>query len=298
MTPLLLDGKKAAAVVRERTKQAVEQLAAAGIVPKLAAVLVGNNPASATYVRNKAKACREAGINSVVIERTADSSFQDVLAIVRTLNEDPSVHGILVQSPLPPHIEELAVTLAIDPAKDVDGFHPYNVGMLLLGKPVFASCTPAGVIELLRQNNLSPAGKRAVIIGRSAIVGKPLAALLMQRGEWADATVTIAHSRTPDLAAITSQADMLIAAIGRPRFVTADMVREGAVVIDVGINRIVGESGYRLVGDVDFDAVAPRCSAITPVPGGVGPMTIAMLLENTVRAAIRSAGLSEAILLS
>lgn len=285
----LIDGKAVAARVRARVAEDVAALRADGIVPGLTVVLVGDDPASAVYVRNKGKACEAAGMRSETIRLPAETSQEDLLAIVDRLNADPAVHGILVQMPLPKGLDSEQVIRRIAPAKDVDGFHPVNVGELLIGTGEgFAPCTPAGVIELLRAYGVETKGKDVVVIGRSTIVGKPMAALLVQPGT--DATVTVCHSRTKDLAAHTRRADILVAAIGKARFVTADMVKPGAVVIDVGINRIDDASapnGSRLVGDVDFDAVRPVASLITPVPGGVGPMTIAMLLANTVRAARR-----------
>ncbi len=258
--------------------------------PHLAVVLIGDNPASASYVRGKMKACGEAGIDSDTLHHDASISEANLLALVTRLNADPGVDGILVQLPLPDHIDEQKVIHALDPDKDVDGFHPENAGRLLIGLPGFVPATPAGILELLRRSGIATRGAHAVIVGRSNIVGKPLAGLLMQRGT--DATVTVCHSRTRDLPALTRQADILVAAIGRAGFVTADMVQPGAAVIDVGINRVDDpsrERGYRLVGDVDFESVADRAGWITPVPGGVGPMTIAMLLRNTLTAARRLA---------
>jgi len=256
-------------------------------------VLVGDDPASKIYVNSKTKTCKKLGLHSEVIARPADISQKEVIRIVNDLNENDEIYGILVQSPLPKHIDELAVTLAIKPDKDVDGFHPYNVGMLLINRPQMISCTPYGIIKLLQHYGIDPSGREVVIVGRSNIVGKPLAALLMQKGKWANATVTVAHSRTADLPSVTHRADILIAAAGSPEMITADMVKEGAVVIDVGMNRIddpTVEKGYRLVGDVAFDDVAEKASFITPVPGGVGPMTIAMVMFNTLSAAERLAG--------
>ena len=261
----------------------------------LAAVLVGDDPASETYVRSKARACEKLKLYSEVIRQPADISQQDLMKIVAGLNDNPRIHGILVQSPLPKHIEELEVTLAIDPRKDVDGFHPHNVGLMLLGRPGLLPCTPYGIIKLLEFYEIDPAGREVVIVGRSNIVGKPVAALLVQKGPMANATVTVAHSRSRNLAEITRRADIVIAAVGHPGTVTGDMIKPGAVVIDVGVNRVEDsstEKGYRLVGDVDFDSCLEKASGITPVPGGVGPMTIAMLMFNTVTAAelICSAG--------
>ena len=292
--PEIIDGKKAAAHCLAETAAEIAGLRAAGHVPGLAVVLVGENPASLAYVRSKDKTCRELGMHSRKIELPADTPQDELLRLVAELNADPAIHGILVQSPPPPHIDEAAIVRAIDPRKDVDGFHPLNVAALAMDDPsAMVPCTPLGCLELLRAHGIKTSGARAVVVGRSLIVGKPLALLLLQKGT--DATVTVAHSRTADLAAVCREADILVAALGRPHFLGADHIREGAVVIDVGINRIDDPSdrrGYRLVGDVDFDAVAPRCRAITPVPGGVGPMTIAMLMRNTVRACRNIAGKS------
>lgn len=283
----LIDGKAIAAQVRAEVRQDVDAWTADGHRPPfLSVVLVGENPASASYVRGKARAAEEAGIESNTLTFGGDLSEDALLETVRDLNRDASVDGILVQLPLPDHVDEQAVIDAIDPAKDVDGFHPENAGRLLLGAPGFAPATPAGIMELLRRCEIPTSGQRAVVVGRSNIVGKPMAALLLRRGT--DATVTVCHSRTADLGAITRQADILVAAAGRPAFITAEMVKEGAAVIDVGINRVDDasrERGYRLVGDVDFEAVRENAGWITPVPGGVGPMTIAMLLRNTLQAA-------------
>jgi methylenetetrahydrofolate dehydrogenase (NADP+)/methenyltetrahydrofolate cyclohydrolase len=290
---VIIDGKEVAKAVRGELKGKIEALKTAGVTPGLAAVLVGDDPASQTYVSSKAKACEKLGLYSEVIRRPATIAQEELLEIVRGLNGNSRIHGILVQSPLPKHMDELGVTLTIDPAKDVDGFHPHNVGMMLLGRPGLLPCTPHGIIKLLEYYKIDPAGREVVVVGRSNIVGKPVAAILMQKAPMANATVTVAHSRTPNLAEITRRADILIAAIGRPRTILADMVKPGAVVIDVGVNRVDDpseEKGYRLVGDVDYDAVAPKTSAITPVPGGVGPMTIAMLMSNTVEAARMIAG--------
>jgi methylenetetrahydrofolate dehydrogenase (NADP+)/methenyltetrahydrofolate cyclohydrolase len=282
----LIDGKKTAARCLAETAADIAALRAAGVTPGLAVVLLGENPASLAYVRSKDKTCREIGMHSRKIELPAATPQADVLRLVAELNADPAIHGILVQSPPPPHIDEAAIVRAIDPRKDVDGFHPLNVAALAMDDPsAMVPCTPLGCLELLRAHDIATAGARVVVVGRSLIVGKPMALLLLRKGT--DATVTVAHSRTTDLAAVCREADILIAALGRPHFLGADHVREGAVVIDVGINRVDDPSaprGYRLVGDVDFDAVAPKCRAITPVPGGVGPMTIAMLMRNTVRA--------------
>ncbi|MGA0846350.1 MAG: bifunctional methylenetetrahydrofolate dehydrogenase/methenyltetrahydrofolate cyclohydrolase FolD [Luteolibacter sp.] len=286
-SPRILDGKAIAAQVLDECRAEIAALRDGGVTPGLAVVLVGNDPASKVYVGSKVRTCGELGIASKKIELDETTTQNELLDVVRSLNADPSVHGILVQSPPPPHIDEEAVIRAIDPRKDVDGFHPENVAKLMLEDPTgFVPCTPAGCMKLLECADLNTAGAEAVVIGRSMIVGKPMAMLLLSKS--ANATVTIAHSRSRDLAAICRRADILIAAVGRPEMVKADWVKEGAVVIDVGINRVEDpsrKSGYRLVGDVAYDEVAPRCSAITPVPGGVGPMTIAMLMKNTLQAA-------------
>lgn len=283
MSAQLIDGKAIAAAIRTELAAKVAAFRdATGVVPHLAAVLVGENPASEVYVRNKRKACEAAGIGSTLHRLPASASQVELLELVAALNADRAVSGILVQLPLPPQINESAVLDAVDPLKDVDAFHPHNVGLLVQGRPRFLPCTPHGCQRLLQATAVPTTGANAVILGRSEIVGKPMALLLMQKGAVADATVTVCHSRTREIAAITRQADILIAAIGRPAFVTADMVKPGATVIDVGINRL--DDG-RLVGDVDFTAVKETAAALTPVPGGVGPMTIAMLLENTLQAA-------------
>lgn len=287
--PTLLDGKAVSRKVLAECRTELAQLTAAGITPGLAVVLVGDDPASRAYVANKVRTCGDLGMYSRKIELPATATQDEVLATVCALNEDPAIHGILVQSPPPPQIDEAAIVRAIDPRKDVDGFHPDNVARLALEDPAaFVPCTPLGCQRLLLEYDIPTAGAEVVVIGRSMIVGKPLALLLMAKGKGGDATVTVAHSRTRNLPEVCRRADILIAAIGRPGFVTADFVKEGAVVIDVGINRVpdaTAKSGYRLTGDVDFAAVAPRCSFITPVPGGVGLMTIAMLMSNTIRAA-------------
>jgi methylenetetrahydrofolate dehydrogenase (NADP+)/methenyltetrahydrofolate cyclohydrolase len=286
-----IDGAAVAAKVMEETKARIAVLAQRGIRPGLAVVLVGDDPASRAYVRSKDRKAAELGLHSVKHELAADTSQATLLALVAELNADPAVHGILVQSPPPPQINEAEVVLAIDPRKDVDGFHPVNVAKLAMEDPTgFVPCTPLGCIRLLQEAGIETAGKSAVVVGRSMIVGKPMALLLMKRGPGGDATVTVAHSRTRNLAEVTRGADIVIAAIGRPHFLGAEHIREGAVVIDVGINRVddpTHPKGYRLVGDVDYDAVASKCAAITPVPGGVGPMTIAMLMANCVTAAER-----------
>jgi methylenetetrahydrofolate dehydrogenase (NADP+) / methenyltetrahydrofolate cyclohydrolase len=286
-TPLILDGKSVAATVLDECRVETAALLARGITPGLAVVLVGSDPASQVYVGSKARTCAELGFHSVKIELPAETTQEQLLQVVRDLNNDPTVHGILVQSPPPRHIDEEAVIRAIDPRKDVDGFHPENVAKLVLEDPSgFVPCTPAGCMKLLEVSGIQTHGAEAVVIGRSMIVGKPMALLLVSKKS--NATVTIAHSRSKDLPAICRRADILIAAVGRPEMVLADWVKPGAVVIDVGINRIpdaTKKSGYRLVGDVAYEQVAPLCAAITPVPGGVGPMTIAMLMKNTLQAA-------------
>lgn len=284
----LIDGKAVAAKLNQETARQVAELAAAGKTTTLAVILVGEDPASQVYVRNKIRTCQEVGIISREIRMSADSTTEEVLAAVKSLNDDPDVDGILVQSPPPKQVDEEAVISAIDPDKDVDCFAERNVGRLLIGqKEGFRPCTPWGVIELLKYSNIDPAGKHAVVIGRSNIVGKPMAALLMQKAAHANATVTVVHSGTPDIARYTRDADILIAAIGKAGFVRGDMIKPGAVVIDVGINRIFDETlgKNRLVGDVDFDKAVEIASMITPVPGGVGPMTIAVLMRNAYTAA-------------
>jgi methylenetetrahydrofolate dehydrogenase (NADP+)/methenyltetrahydrofolate cyclohydrolase len=284
----LIEGRAIAEKVYAQLRGEIAELKRRGRTPGLAVVLVGDNPASRAYVRSKDKMCRDLGLHSVKLEMPSDTTQEELLARVHELNGDPAIHGILVQSPPPKHIDEAAVVRAIDPAKDVDGFHPANVAKLALGdKSGFVPCTPLGCQRLLLESGVEIAGAHAVILGRSMIVGKPLALLLMRKGAGGDATVTVVHSRSQRLAEITRSADILIAAIGQPEFVRAEHVREGAVVIDVGINRLddpTMERGYRLVGDVAFGEVSEKASALTPVPGGVGPMTIAMLMANTVRA--------------
>jgi len=294
MTARIIDGKRIAEAIRRDVKEEAEKLRREkGVIPGLAFILVGENPASVVYVRNKEKACAEAGFSSFSENLPETVSEAELLRHVAAFNADPLVHGILVQLPLPTHISEQRVVESIDPRKDVDGFHPVNVGKLLLGEDGFTPCTPAGVQELLLRSGCDPAGKHVVIVGRSNIVGKPLAALLVQKKPGANAVVTVCHTGTKEIGRFTREADIIVAAMGRPKAITAGMVKEGAVVIDVGMNRIpdaATESGYRLTGDVDFDAVKGIASAITPVPGGVGPMTIAMLLKNTIRAAKAFAG--------
>ena len=289
MTARLLDGVALGKAIRQEVAADVARLSAAGVKPGLAVVLVGEDPASQVYVRSKGKACEEAGMHSVTIRLPATTSQAELLATIDKLNADPAIHGMLVQLPLPKAMNSDQVLRRIDPRKDVDGFHPENVGKLVTGDPTaFRPATPYGVQQMLIRSGIETKGAHAVIIGRSNIVGKPMANLLIQQGPGGDATVTVCHSRTRDLPAIARQADILIAAIGKAEFVTADMVRPGAVVIDVGINRVDDaskEKGYRLCGDVAFEPVAAVASAITPVPGGVGPMTIARLLKNTLQAA-------------
>ena len=283
----IIDGKAVAAKVLAECSEAIAELKAGGVTPGLAVVLVGDDPASRAYVRSKDRKCQELGLHSVKLEKEAETTQEELLEIIRELNEDEAIDGILVQSPPPPHIDEAAIVRAIDPAKDVDGFHPENVAKLTLDDPTgFVPCTPAGCQRLLQEYGIETEGARVVVLGRSMIVGKPMALLMMRNGAGGNATVTVAHSRTRDLPGVTREADILVAAIGKPGFVTAEHVKEGATVIDVGINRVDDaskKSGYRLVGDVDYEAVAPKCKAITPVPGGVGPMTIAMLMANTVK---------------
>ena len=279
--PTIIDGKSIAAAIRgEIAAQAAELKARKGIVPGLAVVIVGDDPASKVYVRNKHRACEEVGFASFGYELPAGTTEEELLALVDKLNRDERVHGILVQLPLPKHLNEEKILLAIDPAKDVDAFHPYNVGKIMIGNYDFLPCTPAGVMELLRRSGVEIAGKECVVVGRSNIVGKPQAMLLLQ----ANGTVTICHSRTKDLREVCRRADILVAAIGKPEFFDASYIKEGAVVVDVGINR---RPDGKLCGDVNFADVAPHTSYITPVPGGVGPMTIAMLMRNTLTAALK-----------
>jgi methylenetetrahydrofolate dehydrogenase (NADP+)/methenyltetrahydrofolate cyclohydrolase len=289
MSARLIDGAAHGRKIREEVAAEVRQLAARGIKPGLAVVLVGDDPASAVYVRSKGKACEEAGMKSVTHHLPASTTQEELLALIGTINTDPTIHGLLVQLPLPKHIDTERVLHAVDPGKDVDGFNPINVGKLVLGDPTaFRPATPYGVQQLLLREGIETKGARAVVLGRSTLVGRPMANLLIQDGPGGNATVTVCHSRSRDLGQITASADILIVAIGRPRMVTADMVRPGAVVIDVGTTRVADPTaprGYRLSGDVDFDSVKEKASAITPVPGGVGPMTIAMLLVNTLQAA-------------
>ena len=287
MPAQIIDGKKISSEIKENLKERIENLNKRGKLPGLAAILAGDNPASLVYVNMKAKACEKVGIQSEVYRYPKDLPESELLEKIEELNKKMTMHGILVQFPTPEQISEEKVILTIDPKKDVDGFHPFNVGMMLAGKPTFLPCTPLGIQELLVRSGNDPSGKHVVILGRGSLVGRPLAPMLYQKVKGANATVTVCHTGTKDLSSITQQADILIAAMGRAKFVTAEMVKPGVVVIDVGTNRIEDsstKSGYRLVGDVDFDSVSQVAKAITPVPGGVGPMTIAMLLSNTVKA--------------
>jgi len=279
--PNIIDGKAISATIRGEIAEKVKKLKAQeGIVPGLAVIIVGEDPASKVYVRNKHRACEEVGFASFGYELPAETTEEELLVLIEKLNRDDAVHGILVQLPLPKHLDEEKILLAIDPAKDVDAFHPYNVGKIMIGNYDFLPCTPAGVMELLRRSDIEISGKECVVVGRSNIVGKPQAMLLLQ----ANGTVTICHSRTKDLREVCRRADILIAAIGKPEFFDASYVKEGAVVIDVGINR---RADGKLCGDVNYTDVAPHTSYITPVPGGVGPMTIAMLMQNTLTAATK-----------
>lgn len=286
MAAQIIDGKRIAAEIREELMKEVESLKEVGCTPGLAVILVGENPASMSYVRSKEKACDKMGIHTETLRMGESVSQDDVLKAIEDFNSNPDFHGILVQLPLPQHMDDSRVIEAVSPDKDVDGFHPQNIGRMVLGEPKFVPATPAGIVELLRRAGIVLEGKDVVIVGRSNIVGKPLANLLMQRS--LNATVTVCHTRTKDLNSHTRTADILVAAAGSPQVITSDMVKEGAVVVDVGVNRVddpQSERGYRIVGDVDFDSVAKVASAITPVPGGVGPMTVTMLLKNTVQAA-------------
>jgi methylenetetrahydrofolate dehydrogenase (NADP+)/methenyltetrahydrofolate cyclohydrolase len=292
MTARIIDGKQVAAEMRAELKAEVAQLKKQGIVPGLGVILVGEDPASQSYVTAKERACDEIGLYSDDNRLPADASQEVLMDLVQQMNRDPRINGILVQLPLPDHLDEDAILLAIDPDKDVDGFHPMNVGRMVVGQDAFLPCTPHGVVQLLTRSGVTLAGAEVVVVGRSNIVGKPLANMLIQKGPAANATVTVCHTRTRDIAEHCRRADVVIAAVGRPHTVTADMIREGAVVIDVGVNRVddaTRKRGYRLVGDVEFDAVREKASLITPVPGGVGPMTITMLLYNTVASARRAA---------
>ncbi len=289
----IIDGKAIAEEIRAEIAEGVKKLTKKGTQPGLAVVLVGADPASEVYVRMKRRTCEDLGIASFSHDLPANCSEKRLLTLIAKLNADPAVHGILVQLPLPKQIDEIKVLNAVDPAKDVDGFHPVNVGKMLNGEDTLLPCTPHGCQQLLVRSGVETAGKHVVVVGRSNIVGKPMAAIMMQKAEGANATVTVCHSRTKDIAAITKQADILIAAIGSPQFITAPMVKKGVVVIDVGTNRVpdaTKKSGHRLVGDVDFEAVKKKAAAITPVPGGVGPMTITMLMGNTLAAATAAHG--------
>jgi methylenetetrahydrofolate dehydrogenase (NADP+)/methenyltetrahydrofolate cyclohydrolase len=283
----IIDGTEISRVMREQMAQEVAALRAAGVIPGLSVVLVGNSPASQAYVSSKTRACEALGMRGQTLTLPEDVSTEELFAVIDRLNTDSAVHGILVQLPLPAHLPYKAVLEHIHPDKDVDGFHPLNAGLAFVGDPrAFVPCTPAGIMEMIRREGIPTRGKHVVIVGRSLIVSKPLASLLMAPGP--DATVTLTHRHTPDLASLTRQADILVVAVGKPNLITADMVKPGVVVIDVGQNRIPDESsprGYRMAGDVDFAAVSEKAEAITPVPGGVGPMTITMLLANTIQAA-------------
>ncbi len=281
---IILDGKKTAEAIREELKEKAARLKEkTGVVPGLSVILVGDDPASRVYVSNKEKACESAGFLSREFHLNKEATQEDVVGLVRTLNENPQIHGILIQLPLPQHIRPEPLIELVDPRKDVDGFHPYNLGQLLLGNPYHKACTPSGILEILDRYSVDVSGREAVIVGRSNIVGKPLSLMLLTR----NATVTICHTKTRDLGEVTRRADILVAAAGRAEMISGKMVKEGAVVVDVGINRL--ETG-KLVGDVNYNEVAPKASFITPVPGGIGPMTIAMLLKNTLDGAIAAAG--------
>lgn len=283
----LIDGKKVSEEIKLEIKAEIDELSQRGKrVPGLVVILIGDNPASESYVKNKAKSCTEIGMKSVLERRDANCTEKELLDLIYSYNENPEFDGILVQLPLPKHIDEKKIINAVSPKKDVDGFHPVSVGNLVIGDDTFFPCTPAGIQELLKRYDINPSGKHVVVVGRSNIVGKPIANMLFQKKPYANAVVTICHTGASDLSVFTRQADILIAAAGVPGFIKGDMVREGCVVIDVGINRVEDASrktGYRLTGDVDFESVAPKSSYITPVPGGVGPMTIAMLLSNTLK---------------
>jgi len=288
MSAKIIDGKQIAADIRAELKAEVANLKTKGIVPGIGVILVGADPASISYVTAKEKACEEIGIYSDDNRLPAETSEKDLLALVNKMNNDPKINGILVQLPLPKHIDEQKILLAIDPAKDVDGFHPVSVGKMCVGQKTFLPCTPHGVVQLLIRAGVKLDGAEVVIVGRSNIVGKPLANMLIQKSPTGNATVTVCHTRTKDIAAHTRRADIVIAAAGRPNTITADMVKDGVVIIDVGVNRIADatkKNGFRLVGDVDFEGLKEKASLITPVPGGVGPMTITMLLFNTVDSA-------------
>jgi methylenetetrahydrofolate dehydrogenase (NADP+)/methenyltetrahydrofolate cyclohydrolase len=290
MAAEIIDGKKIAEEIKSEIRKEVVALREKGIIPGLAAILVGDNPASALYVKMKAQACEKIGVFSEVLRRDKTISQQDLLDLIAELNNRGDIDGILVQDPLPSHIDQTAVAMAIDPGKDVDGFHPQNQGLMMIGKPVFEPATPLGIIDLLERSGHSPSGKNVVILGRGFLVGRPLSVMLSMKAMNANATVTLCHTGTPDIAAHTRRADLIVAALGKARFLTGDMVKPGAVVVDVGTNEILDSThpkGKRLVGDVDFDSVSQVAGAITPVPGGVGPMTIAELLKNTSKACKR-----------
>jgi len=296
MTAQIIDGRQVAADMRAELKDEVAKLKKQGIVPGLGVILVGEDPASQSYVTAKERACEDIGLYSDDNRLPVDTSQEDLMALVEKMNKDPKINGILIQLPLPKGLNEAEVLLAIDPAKDVDGFHPMNVGKMVVGEKAFLPCTPHGVIQLLIRSGVKLEGAEVVIVGRSNIVGKPLANILIQKSPTGNATVTVCHTRTKNLAEHTKRADIVIAAAGRPSTVTADMVKDGVVVIDVGVNRVedaTKKKGYRLVGDADFEAIKEKASFITPVPGGVGPMTITMLLYNTVESAKRAACLME-----
>ncbi len=292
MAAKIIDGKQTAADMRAELKEEVATLKKEGIIPGLGVVLVGEDPASKSYVTAKERTCEELGIYSDDNRLSQDTTQQDLLTLIDRMNNDPKINGILVQLPLPKHLDESEILLAIDPDKDVDGFHPTNIGKMVAGQKAFLPCTPHGVIQLLIRSGVTIEGSHVVIVGRSNIVGKPLANMLIQKAKNRNATVTVCHTRTKDLTHHTKQADIVVAAAGRPNTVTADMIKDGAVVIDVGVNRVedaTKKKGYRLVGDVDFEAVKEKASLITPVPGGVGPMTITMLMYNTVESAKKAA---------
>lgn len=290
MPAQIINGKKISEEIKHEVKQQAEALfKETGIIPGLAFILVGDNPASQVYVKMKGKACEELGFYSITLKLPTETSEAELIEKINALNSDPKIHGILVQLPLPSHINEHRILQTIDPIKDVDGFHPVNVGKLVIGLDTYLPCTPAGIQELLKRSNINPSGKHVVVVGRSNIVGKPIANILLQKKEWANATVTICHTGTRNISYYTKQADILIAAMGSAEFIKGDMIKPGAVVIDVGVNRIDdpnSEKGYKLVGDVHFESAIEVAGAITPVPGGVGPMTIAMLMKNTLKAAI------------
>ncbi len=290
MPAQLIDGKKISEEIKNEVKQKAKALFdETGITPGLAFILVGDNPASQAYVKMKGKACEELGFYSITLKLPAETTEDELIEKIHNLNLDPKIHGILVQLPLPSHIDEQKILQVIDPIKDVDGFHPVNVGKLVIGLETYLPCTPAGIQELLKRSGINPSGKHVVVLGRSNIVGKPIANILLQKKEWANATVTICHTGTRDISYFTKQADILIVAMGKPEFVKGDMIKPGATVIDVGINRIEdpnSDKGYKIVGDVHFESAYEVAGAITPVPGGVGPMTIAMLMKNTLQAAI------------